>query len=258
MPDVRRTRRLLLAEPMRAGLEFAALGASAWSLAPRGDGHTVLVLRGLSASDASTRLLRHYLRFLGYNVLPWDLGRNTGFTRKWRELESRFAAVLATAQAAGLDVSVVGQSLGGTMAMRLAEQFPGWIRRVVTLGSPMLGSFDGIAPIVRTVYRTLNANGQTVDMETAPRAAEQSAEQSAGEPGGFAGPRVTTIFSRTDGIVPWRLAQRADVAAEAVEVRGSHLGMGLNAGVLYAIAHRLAERGDKPFVAPPLLSGYFP
>lgn len=35
---------------------------------PRGDGHVVLVLPGLHASDLSTRPLRYYLRTLGYDV----------------------------------------------------------------------------------------------------------------------------------------------------------------------------------------------
>ena len=38
------------------------------SLAPRGDGHPVLVLPGLIASDVSTRPLRAFLRNRGYAV----------------------------------------------------------------------------------------------------------------------------------------------------------------------------------------------
>src|SRR5258705_11149102 len=38
------------------------------SLAPRGDGHPVLVLPGLVASDTSTRPLRSFLKSRGYSV----------------------------------------------------------------------------------------------------------------------------------------------------------------------------------------------
>ena len=38
------------------------------SLAPRGDGHPVLVLPGLVASDTSTRPLRSFLKSRGYAV----------------------------------------------------------------------------------------------------------------------------------------------------------------------------------------------
>ena len=41
------------------------------SLAPKGDGHPVLVLPGLVASDASTRPLRSFLRSRGYAVSGW-------------------------------------------------------------------------------------------------------------------------------------------------------------------------------------------
>jgi hypothetical protein len=48
------------------------------SLAPKGDGHPVLVLPGLVASDVSTRPLRTFLKTRGYAVCGWRLGRNLG------------------------------------------------------------------------------------------------------------------------------------------------------------------------------------
>src|SRR6202789_1614383 len=46
------------------------------SLAPRGDGHPVLVLPGLVASDTSTRPLRSFLQNKGYAVSGWGEGRH--------------------------------------------------------------------------------------------------------------------------------------------------------------------------------------
>src|SRR2546430_11267996 len=48
------------------------------SLAPKGDGHPVLVLPGLVASDSSTRPLRSFLTNRGYAASGWRLGRNLG------------------------------------------------------------------------------------------------------------------------------------------------------------------------------------
>ena len=48
------------------------------NLAPQGDGHPVLVLPGLIASDVSTRPLRSFLRNRGYAVSGWRQGRNLG------------------------------------------------------------------------------------------------------------------------------------------------------------------------------------
>src|ERR1700719_4363356 len=47
-------------------------------LAPKGDGHPVLVLPGLVASDSSTRPLRSFLKNRGYAVSGWRQGRNLG------------------------------------------------------------------------------------------------------------------------------------------------------------------------------------
>src|ERR1700728_4998670 len=46
------------------------------SLAPKGDGHPVLVLPGLVASDVSTRPLRSFLKSRGYAVSGWRQGRH--------------------------------------------------------------------------------------------------------------------------------------------------------------------------------------
>lgn len=66
----------------------------------------------------------------------------------------------------------------------------------------------------------------------------------------LAHPRVpiptTSVYSRTDAIVPWRssrLPERPHL--DNVEVRGSHLGLGHNPQVLVVVADRLARaHGD--------------
>ena len=53
-------------------------------------------------------------------------------------------------------------------------------------------------------------------------------------------------MSKTDGIVNWRmsLAQKTRIA-ENIEVSATHLGMGANAAVYWAIADRLAQEEGK-------------
>src|ERR1700747_827658 len=72
--------RLLLALEVRGILEFQAFVAAYPLLrrAPRGDGHPVLVLPGLAASDVSTRPLRTYLEAQGYAAYGWKQGPNHG------------------------------------------------------------------------------------------------------------------------------------------------------------------------------------
>ena len=77
---------LTLTELHRAMFEFSTLPLASPLLAraPRGDGHSVLVLPGFIAGDRSTDPLRRYLRQLGYDAHAWELGRNLGpFFQAW-------------------------------------------------------------------------------------------------------------------------------------------------------------------------------
>ena len=79
-PTLRPPSKALMLMEGRALHEFGAfLGAlPLLSLAPRGDGHPVLVLPGLVATDLSTRPLRSFLKNRGYVTYGWGLGRNYG------------------------------------------------------------------------------------------------------------------------------------------------------------------------------------
>ena len=71
----------------------------------------------------------------------------------------------------------------------------------------------------------------------------------------------TSIFSRTDAIVPWRASQLPPQRMhENVEVRGSHLGLGHNAAVALVIADRLAQPAERwqQFVPPRWARRWFP
>ena len=128
--------RLLLTEPVRGLADHAALllATPVLAAAPRGDGHGVLVLPGLLASDSSTVPLRGFLRWLGYDVRGWDLGRNHGPTEA--VLAGLPRAVLDHAERTGRPVSLIGWSLGGVYAREMARRHPRTVRQVITLGSP--------------------------------------------------------------------------------------------------------------------------
>jgi pimeloyl-ACP methyl ester carboxylesterase len=124
---------------MRAVPEFAAfLGSTPLlRLAPKGDGHPVLVLPGLGADDVSTRPLRWFLRQRGYWVHGWQLGTNRGPNDQTTEGLSRRLASLADRH--GQTISLVGWSMGGVFARSLASRTPRSVRSVITLGSPIHG-----------------------------------------------------------------------------------------------------------------------
>ena len=120
---------LYLTEPARglADLAFLPLAAGWLASAPRGDGHGVLVLPGLLASDMSTTLLRRYASWLGYDVHGWQLGRNVGPTS--RVLDELPRELAGLAERTGGPVSLIGWSLGGIYARELAREHPEHIRR---------------------------------------------------------------------------------------------------------------------------------
>jgi pimeloyl-ACP methyl ester carboxylesterase len=71
---------------------------------------------------------------------------------------------------------------------------------------------------------------------------------------------VTSIYSKSDSIVPWQLAVLPDAPRrESVEVRSSHLGLGHNPAVLVVVTERLAQAEDdwRPYVAPSWARGWF-
>ncbi|MGB3809489.1 MAG: alpha/beta hydrolase [Parvibaculum sp.] len=181
--------------------------------APRGDGHAVLVLPGMLASDGSTFVLRQYLKALGYQVHPWKLGRNWGPSTEIRQgIRDRFKEL---SDRYGRRISIVGWSLGGIYARELAREYPALVRQVITLGSPF-------------------GAGYRVDGE--PDASLAARLRPA--------PPVpcTAIYSKTDGVVPWEACLEIEgPQTDNIEVQASHIGMGVNALVLWAIADRLAQ-----------------
>jgi pimeloyl-ACP methyl ester carboxylesterase len=206
---------------------------------PRGDGHPVLLLPGFLASDFSTRPLRGFLRDLDYWAHRWKLGRNLGLIGN---LEDQMAARLAAVSDAhdGRRVSLIGWSLGGVYARVLANRFPERVRSVITLGSPF--AVDTKANNSWRLYEWLT--DQRIDEISDERIAEMRDTPPV---------PTTSIFSRTDGIAAWQSSlQREEARAESIRVPGSHLGLGFNPLVLYAIADRLAqpEDGWQPFFRP--------
>lgn len=220
---------MLLAEA-RGFLEFNASLVLAPVLlnAPRGDGHPVFVLPGLLAGDLSMAPLRRLLGHLGYDVFPWGLGRNLGGIYRMRSrLRERLAEIHARS---ARKVTLVGWSLGGVYARDLALFAPGMVRGVVTLGSPFSG--DVTATNARRVYEALSGE-RIADIDPADRAALA---------GDLPVP-ASSIYTRGDGVVNWRTCLgRPSGRAENIEVQfASHLGLVVNAAVLWAIADRLAQ-----------------
>lgn len=223
--------RMLLNLELRAAFEFQAF-VTAYSFlrqAPRGDGHPVMVLPGLSASDHSTAPLRTYLREQGYAVHGWKQGQNKGprpgveqaLDDRLAELHDRYGAA----------VSLIGISLGGIFAREMARRAPQKVRQVITLGSPIANPprASNVWPLYeRLSAREIGTWHQGRDITEPPKVP------------------CTAIFTRTDGIVAWQgCRERKDNWTDNIEVDGSHSGLGHNPLAVFAIADRLALPKDE-------------
>jgi pimeloyl-ACP methyl ester carboxylesterase len=231
---------LLLTEPARGLADLATLPLAApwlW-FAPRGDGHGVLVLPGLLASDSSTAVLRRYLGLLGYQVRGWSLGRNLGPTDE--VLDELPVMLSALVRQTGRPVSVVGWSLGGIYAREIARQHPRHVRQVITLGSPFALTDSRQSYADRSYRRraALHANGRVPTAQDLSRPIPVPS---------------TAIYSRRDGIVTWRACIEPETELhQNVEVRCAHLGFGVDPGTLWLIADRLAvPAGQRREFRPP-------
>ena len=133
----------------------------------------------------------------------------------------------------GAKVGLVGWSLGGLYARELAKREPERVRFVVSLGSPFADSAG--ATNASRLFKWVNGKQ--------PQAVRITREALRSPP-----PVPTTsIYSRTDGVVPWRLSHEpASLKAESIQIdSSSHAGMGVNPLVLGALADRLAQPEDQ-------------
>ncbi|MAT93158.1 MAG: alpha/beta hydrolase [Halioglobus sp.] len=222
---------LLLAftEAHRVAVEALTLGLTRRALdrvAPRGDGHGVMVLPGFLAGDGYNVALRRFLRRLDYAAHGWGLGQNLG--PRGGVLEKLERRLDRLTQRHGGPVSLIGHSLGGIFARELAREYPDRVRQVISLGSPF-GEGRMSASIPARLFNALNPS------DTLPVEVDRLAQ---------APPVPTTaIYSRGDGIVNWRTTWQRDghAQSQSIRVRGSHCGMTLNPSIWFLVAERLAQ-----------------
>jgi pimeloyl-ACP methyl ester carboxylesterase len=220
----------------RAPWEFGAALASwpmlralgAW---PEGDGHEVIVFPGLAAGDLSTQPLRAFLSERGFRPQGWYLGLNRGPRDGVEALMALLERQLDEAcQRSGRRVSLIGWSLGGIYARELAKARPEQVRAVVTLGTPF-----ALSPRATNAWRVYEwLSGDRVHHPVRERGLDRP-------------PPVptTSVLSKSDGVVAWQCSVQqphdAHPHTENVEVRASHIGLGLNPAAWYLLAERLAQ-----------------
>jgi pimeloyl-ACP methyl ester carboxylesterase len=212
---------------------------------PRGDGAPVLLIPGFLAGDSSLTLMAKWLRRIGYEPCAARIRLNVDcLSRAVDRLEDELDRIV---ERHDRRVAIVGQSRGGMMARVLAVRRPDAVEAVVCLGSPVVDQLS-VHPVVRANVETVALLGSlgvrglfSRRCRSGDCCAHARAQAAESWPEGI---RFTSVYSRSDGIVNWRAC--LDPAAHHVEVRSSHVGMGLNPDVLRVVAEALAEPLDKP------------
>jgi pimeloyl-ACP methyl ester carboxylesterase len=217
----------------RAPLEHAGLrrhSLFAGDGFPSGGGRPVLLIPGFMGGDHSLRTLRGWLGRVGYRAEASGIRFNVRYSEAvLHTLMPRLTGLFA---ATGQRVAIVGHSRGGLLAKVLADRHPGLVDRVVGLGSPFADPFD-VHPLTMAGVRLAQAG----NLVRFGQAGEIEAEflRDLARP---ALVPLTSIYSRSDGIVHWEACLRAD--ATCLEVLGSHTGLAVNPEVYALLARELA------------------
>lgn len=211
----------------------------------QGAGLGVLLVPGFGAAELSLHLTATWLRDRGYEPIGASIGLNLGCTTELVDcIEHRLER---HAEVTGGRVVLLGHSRGGALARLAAVRRPGLVRGLIMLGSPVVDPMDA-HPHVLLAARMLARlstvgvpglmkpdcfTGSCFDTTTRALAAPLPPDVPA-----------VSIYSRSDGIVPWRLS--LDPSADCVEVHSTHTGMVFDPDVYTALQGRLAAWTTEP------------
>lgn len=220
---------LLAREPVRAAFEYARMRFMPRGRLPTGDGHPVVVFPGLGADHRAVASLVRHCATLGYAAYDWGRGVNRGprgDVERWLDRLARHVHALVTPH--GTTATLIGWSLGGIYAREVAKRTEG-IRQVITIGSPFAGTPEQTN--AAWLYRLLSGQAPRLHHDLARRLRTPPPVP------------VTSIYSRSDGVVAWQACREIrSRRAENIEVDSSHLGLVWHRDVHAIVADRLAQR----------------
>jgi pimeloyl-ACP methyl ester carboxylesterase len=195
------------------------------TVAMRGHGQSVMVLPGFCCPDGTTSRLRKFLQLQGFDTRTWNCGTNFGPTKSvLGDLEKK---IDTETERTGKPISLVGLSLGGTIAREIAKRRPNSVACVVTLGSPInLPVVTPLAPLAQLaalfwdgdVRRTLSSIAEPPPVP------------------------VSALICITDGVLDWRASLPHPAPnLKVFLVSGTHLLMGSNPDAQRIVGSQLAQ-----------------
>jgi pimeloyl-ACP methyl ester carboxylesterase len=206
---------------------------------PRGDGRPVVLMPGFLGGDQTLGVMALWLQRIGYRPRFCQFVTNTDCSDRALDRVERRVDELWSRH--GRRVALIGHSRGGHFARALAARRPDRVSHAISMGADLQGMFAASAPTlfaVRVATRAVHATGR------ARRDACLSAHCGCPFSHDFARPfpfdrvRLTSIYSKGDGVVHWQ--SQVIPHADCVEVTGSHVGLVFNRKVYRRVAAALA------------------
>jgi pimeloyl-ACP methyl ester carboxylesterase len=215
---------------------------------PRGDGRPVLLLPGFLAGDYTLATMGLWLRRIGYRPGGANFVTNTSCSDEALRRVERRAETLAAEH--GRRVAIVGHSRGAHLGKALAARRPELVSHVIGLGGGLSSQLAISAPteaavvLVRAWHRRGARNGDRMACLSEDCGCAFTTAYSAPFPDSV---RLTSIYSKEDGVVRWQSC--VVPYADNVRVKGTHVGLAFNAEAYRAIAKALAEPERSALVA---------
>lgn len=216
----------------------------------------VVLFPGFGAGERAMQPLRTWLGRCGVHAEHWGLGRNLAGLDIRHDLadigptwqldpianyrgeagvpllcDRAVSRIRERVAGLGEPVTLIGWSLGGTIAREVAREAPECVRRVITLGAPVIGGPKYTAAASRLAARGL-------DLDWIERQVARRSEIPLQVP-------IDAVVSRTDAVVATGAAMAAGESSTRYwHVDVAHLGMSINPTLWDLIARLLEEPID--------------
>jgi triacylglycerol lipase len=206
---------------------------------PRGDGRPVVLVPGFGGGDQTLLVLAAWLRHIGYR--PFTCGFVANVECSDRAVERVERRLENLHRRHGRRVALIGHSRGGHYARALGSRRPDLVSHAVSMGAglrEMLAVSYPTGAAVAAARGAAHRTGQARSPGCLTEACDCRFAQDFTRPFPTDRVRLTSIYSRGDGVIRWQAALVLD--ADCVEVTGSHVGLVFNRKTYRAIAAALA------------------
>jgi pimeloyl-ACP methyl ester carboxylesterase len=205
----------------------------------KGQPETILLIPGFSSGDWTFSTMSRWLHQIGYRAHFSGINVNVGCPQ--RKVERMLARLEDISRDAGGRIVIIGHSLGGLVGCALARNRPDLVQHVIAIGSPLRSGWQAVAPEVRPALFAIHSFFQKFIETPQGCGTERCTCDFSIEANGAQLPpavRLTSIYSRHDGIVDWRFSTTE--FGDNYEVDGLHTDLVVNVQVYRILSNLLA------------------